>query len=212
METAGEACERLARDPAPERRLDAIRAALVDWRVADEARRGSLDAFMLSVAHTLDFFARIELADMLAGFGAVPQSLADLLALDPSTEAVLAGVGAARLTAGGELPFPAKPLTMDRVVDLAMSGAFDDLAQALARRSARPLGAVKTLLSEANAAKLGTLVRQAGYGRTLLAAIAMGQERQGRKADLLSMMIAYENARGSSAQVGASAPVRAAAR
>jgi len=212
METAGEACERLARDPAPERRLDAIRAALVDWRVADEARRASLDAFMLSVAHTLDFFARIELADMLAGFGAVPQSLADLLASDPSTEAVLAGVGAARLTAGGELPFPAKPLTMDRVVDLAMSGAFDDLAQALARRSARPLGAVKTLLSEANAAKLGTLVRQAGYGRTLLAAIAMGQERQGRKADLLSMMIAYENARGSSAQVGASAPVRAAAR
>jgi hypothetical protein len=101
---------------------------------------------------------------------------------------------------------------MDRVVDLAMSGAFDDLAQALARRSARPLGAVKTLLSEANAAKLGTLVRQAGYGRTLLAAIAMGQERQGRKADLLSMMIAYENARGSSAQVGASGPVRAAAR
>jgi hypothetical protein len=211
-ETAGEACERLARDPAPERRLDAIRAALVDWRVADEARRVSLDAFMLSVAHTLDFFARVELADMLSGFGAVPQSLADLLGADPSTEAVLAGIGATRPAAEGEPPFHAKPLSADRVVDLAMSGSFDDLAQALARRSARPLGAVKALLSEANAAKLGTLVRQAGYGRTLLAAIATGQERQGRKSDLLTMMIAYENARGASAHAGASAPVKAVAR
>jgi hypothetical protein len=217
-ETTGEACERLARDPAPERRLDAIRAALADWRVADEARRAFLDAFMLSVAHSLDFFACVELADMLSGFGAVPQSLAGLLAADPSTEAVLAGVGAAPPAGGGELPFPAKPLSMERVVDLAMSGAFDDLAQALSRRSARPLGAVKTLLSEPNAAKLGTLVRQAGYGRTLLAAIARGLERQGRKADLLTMMIAYENAKGASAHIApsahiaASAPVRAAAR
>jgi hypothetical protein len=209
---AGEACERLARDPAPERRLDAIRAALVEWRVADETRRSTLDAFMLSVAQTLDFFASVELADMLSGFGAVPRSLADLLAADPSTEAVLAGVGAAPLTPGPNVPTAAKPLSMDRVVDLAMSGAFDDLAQALARRSARPLGAVKALLCEANAAKLGTLVRHAGYGRTLLAAIATGQERQGRKADLLTMMVAYENARAVSLPVGGSAPLRAAAR
>jgi 3D (Asp-Asp-Asp) domain-containing protein len=102
---------------------------------------------------------------------------------------------------------------MDRVVDLAMSGAFDDLAQALARRSARPLATVKALVAEANAAKLGTLVRQAGYGRTLLAAIATGQERQGRKADLLTMMVAYENARAAAAvPAGASAPLKAVAR
>jgi hypothetical protein len=210
---AGEACERLARDPAPERRLDAIRAALVEWRVADEARRSTLDAFMLSVAQTLDFFASVELADMLSGFGAVPRSLADLLAADPSTEAVLAGVGAAPLASGSTPASAAKPLSMDRVVDLAMSGAFDDLAQALARRSARPLATVKALVAEANAAKLGTLVRQAGYGRTLLAAIATGQERQGRKADLLTMMVAYENARAAAAvPAGASAPLKAVAR
>lgn len=87
------ALARLVGDPAPERRLEALRIALGIWRGPRPARRRQVLALALNLVRRLDYFARLELADHIVRTGSAPRALiAALGAGDPAMAGMLQGV------------------------------------------------------------------------------------------------------------------------
>jgi hypothetical protein len=83
----------LARDPAPDKRLAALRLAVEVWRREDERLRRPVEAEMLAILKGLDYFARVECASEIASRGEAPRVLLDfLLTDDPELHGLLAAV------------------------------------------------------------------------------------------------------------------------
>src|SRR4051794_24639190 len=83
----------LARDPAPDKRLAALRLAVEVWHREDEGLRRPVESEMLAILKGLDYFARLECASEIASCGEAPRAMLDfLLTDDPELHGLLAAV------------------------------------------------------------------------------------------------------------------------
>lgn len=134
----------LARDPAPERRLEAIELALMSWRDGDAARREGLERRILAIAVGLDYFARIELVANLGDRRDGPACLLGLLDQDLASPA-------------------ARPPS----VPISPRSVLDDIALRLAGRSSFRLADIRSILElvgPEDLAMVAAAARRSGAG------------------------------------------------
>jgi hypothetical protein len=75
----------LARDPAPERRLEALAFALVIWRGASPQRQWRIEEAAFAILRGLDYFARLEFVEQLVAATEAPRAILDFLVTDDPT-------------------------------------------------------------------------------------------------------------------------------
>jgi hypothetical protein len=158
-----EILDHLARDPAPERRIEAICLALMSWRDGGAHRRAEVESRMLAIAGGLDYFARLELVDVLGASPDVPARLLGLLGEDTAPHGALVP-GRARpapsaqctaLPADGACEEPASGQNRE---GMAWRRIVDEVAERLAGRSQYRVADIRGILELADVDELGMLI------------------------------------------------------